>query len=194
VAYEIERKFLLRVDPRDWPLELLAPSAAEITQGYVNGPADSVEVRVRKVRAIDPDTASYATPQPPRDPADRQTLYLLAIKGRIPTTTTGGISRHEFEVLIPQADFEQAWRIAGSRHLRKVRVSYAFRDGDGEVFTVSVDSFRDRHRGLVIAEFEFDNWDDSVAFVPPPYVGAEVTHDRRFRNAVLAESSAPPEG
>jgi CYTH domain-containing protein len=193
MAYEVERKFLLALPIETWGIERLAASAAEITQGYLTDPGAAMEVRVRRARALALDAAGMATRLVSPEPRDAAIIHWLAIKGTIPTRHEGGLSRHELEVQIDASEFEQAWRLVGRRRLTKVRTSIAVRDRQDRTYEISVDVFGDRLEGLMMAEVEFATWDESVAFSPPGFLGAEVTHDERYRNANLAASDSPPE-
>ena len=99
-----------------------------------------------------------------------------------------GLRRDEFEYRVPLADASRilADHCAG-RHVRKTRFAVKY---GGHVFEVDV--FEGRHAGLVIAEVELKRETESVAL--PPWLGAEVTHDRRYGNFALAqlEGARPP--
>ena len=96
------------------------------------------------------------------------------------------------EVPLEANEFDQMWRVAKGRILRKVRTSYGVRDASGHVYGVSIDSFTGMLEGLTLAEVEFQSWGESIHFRVPDFFGDEVTHDRRYRNAFLASLQAPP--
>ncbi len=52
--------------------------------------------------------------------------------------------------------------------------------------TWEIDEFEGDNAGLVVAEIELGSEDE--AFEPPPWLGAEVTHDPRYFNSNLAAS------
>lgn len=190
---EIERKFRVAEDPESWPWECLARSAAEIRQGYLT-PADyHPEVRVRKAREIVPETSHLSVPRSLTDARGTMTIIKLAVKGPENAGSKDGLDRPEIELDVTAEDFSAIWRLTESRRLRKVRVSYTFRMASGEVLPVSVDFFRPPLRDLVMAEIEFVSSAAAAAFEPPPFLGSEVTHDRRYRNAALAGADRPPE-
>lgn len=95
-------------------------------------------------------------------------------------TTGGGVARHEFEYPIPVADAEQLMTeregaiVAKTRHIVP---------GDG--VTWEIDVFEGDNAGLVVAEVELRHADQS--FVRPDWLGPEVSDDRRYGNADLAE-------
>jgi len=92
-----------------------------------------------------------------------------------------GISRREIEGAVPRAlgrELERLLCAAGGVVKRRF-----VRRWDGRRWEVDV--FEGDNRGLILAEVELRRSDERV--VPPPWVAVEVTHDRRFDNASLAE-------
>ncbi len=103
----------------------------------------------------------------------------LTVKG------PGSLARAEFEVPIPPEDADAMLDSLCGPAVEKTRhpVPHA-----GHLWTVDV--FAGRLAGLVLAEVELADPADSPA--PPPWAGAEVTTDVRYRNNALAEAEAPP--
>ncbi|KAA6185630.1 CYTH domain-containing protein [Thiohalocapsa marina] len=100
----------------------------------------------------------------------------LTVKGQ-PT----GISRSEFEYPIPVTDAEAMLKeLAVSPPIEKTR--YRVRCG---AHLWEVDVFAGANAGLVMAEVELDSEDE--AFERPDWAGREVTGDRRYYNASLAQ-------
>ena len=58
--------------------------------------------------------------------------------------------------------------------------------------TVEMDVYEGPHRGLVTADVEFKSERASRAFVPPPWLGREITGQRRYGNQVLARRGRLP--
>jgi CYTH domain-containing protein len=88
-----------------------------------------------------------------------------------------GLTRAEFDYDVPLGDAEQLMDLCDpviekTRYLRE----FAGR-------TWEVDVFHGRNDGMVVAEVEIDDEDAQVEL--PPWVGAEVSHDMRFRVAYL---------
>lgn len=97
-----------------------------------------------------------------------------------------GLSRDEFEYPIPIADALEILNAhCGDRLIQKCRYLV---DHEGQQFEVDV--FEGRHAGLVIAELELRHEAQIVKL--PPWVGEEVTQDRRYGNFFLATSDDPP--
>jgi adenylate cyclase len=102
----------------------------------------------------------------------------LTIKGR-PSDGTIGRAEHEYE--IPAADaltmletLCQPGVIEKTRHIIPISDTIAW----------EIDEFGGAHAGLVIAEIELAH--ESQPYPRPPWLGNEVTHDRRYANSALA--------
>ncbi|BBE71725.1 CYTH domain-containing protein [Oharaeibacter diazotrophicus] len=97
-----------------------------------------------------------------------------------------GISRDEFEYDIPLADADEllARRSIGPL-IRKTR--HMVPNGPD---LWSVDVFEAELAGLVVAEIELDHEDRF--FERPSWVGAEITHDRRYGSAALLRAALDP--
>ena len=193
MAREIERKFLVWSDPASWPeLTFDVMAAWEIWQAYMTAPGAEPEVRVRKLRQIDVSSIAEVPPRPELDPDGNETIVRrLAVKVAIQTSTEGALSRHEIEPTIEESDFADVWRICEGRRLEKLRVEYIVALPSGHR-VITVDRFRGHLDGLTLAEIEFGDWEASTKFEAPGFLGAEVTHDPRYRNAALAAADRPP--
>lgn len=95
---------------------------------------------------------------------------------------TVGITRSEFEYAIPKADAEE---MLASLCMPPLIEKYRYRvEYQGHLW--EVDEFLGENTGLVLAEVELSHGTESVSL--PPWVGLEVSHDRRYRNANLARA------
>ena len=101
----------------------------------------------------------------------------LTIKGR-PTE----LVRREFEYEIPRDDARTLLdEFCGDRIVEKTRYEVDIGDHVWEI-----DEFEGPNEGLVVAEVELDDADES--FERPDWIGEEVTGEVRYYNARLAES------
>ncbi len=106
---------------------------------------------------------------------------VLTIKG-----PTVGISRAEYEYEIPEADArEMLDMFCGDCQVEKVRYDVEHAGKRWEV-----DVFEGANQGLVLAEIELDRPDE--AFDVPAWIGEDVSHDSRYRNACLARRPWTP--
>lgn len=104
-------------------------------------------------------------------------------------SATLGITRSEFEYLIPASDAELMLRdLCGTRTLEKTR-HYVLHEGH----EWEIDEFHGANAGLVVAELELAAADERFAL--PPWLGQEVSDDPRYYNSRLVEHpySAWPE-
>ncbi len=99
----------------------------------------------------------------------------LTIKG---PSGKAGILRYEFETEIPLADAQDLMLICEPGVIDKHR--YLVESPDGR-HTFEVDVFHGDNEGLVMAEVELGSEDET--FTPLPFIGKEVTGDRRFYNS-----------
>ena len=101
----------------------------------------------------------------------------LTIKG---PSLDGGLSRYEFEKEITTDEASQLFRLCQPGIIDKTR--HLVKAADGHTF--EVDEFHGDNDGLVIAEVELSAPDEHYA--APPFIGQEVTGDRRYTNASLS--------
>ena len=97
----------------------------------------------------------------------------LTIKG-----ASVGLVRPEFEYAIPLGDAAPLLALSVGPVIEKVRHLV-----DVEGHTWEVDEFEGANAGLVVAEIELDDPDES--FARPPWAGDEVTDDPRYLNSNL---------
>jgi adenylate cyclase len=102
------------------------------------------------------------------------TQAFLTIKGK-----TEGISRPEYEYEIPENHAREMMELFCKDSII-IKKRY-FLDYMGK--TWSVDVFEGNNEGLVIAEIELSDPDE--AFEIPPWVGKQVSHDKRYYNSYL---------
>jgi len=130
-----------------------------ICQGYLQIKKDRV-IRVRTAKSC-----------------EKRTGYLTIKK----SAENVFVSRDEFEIEIPLTDAEYLLSICPYPLIEKTRYFIPF---DG--FIWEIDKFRGLNEGLILAEIELKNVDQS--FAKPDFVGKEVTDDKRYYNALLAKN------
>jgi adenylate cyclase len=99
----------------------------------------------------------------------------------------GGRTRIEEEVAIEREAFDRLWPLTEGRRVEKVR--HLLPGGEGLV--LEVDVYDGDLDGLVVAEIEFPSEAAADAWAPPPWLGAEVTTDDRYKNHNLAVDGIP---
>ncbi|MBP2549989.1 CYTH domain-containing protein [Neorhizobium galegae] len=104
---------------------------------------------------------------------DEQSARLTIKIGR------GTLARDEYEYDIPVADAQELVGAAIGTVIEKTRYLVPHAG-----FTWEVDVFTGFYHGLVVAEVELRSEADDPPL--PPWIGAEVTGDRRYSNMVMA--------
>lgn len=99
----------------------------------------------------------------------------LTIKG---PSLDGGLSRYEFEKEITKDEALSLLRLCEPGMVDKVRWLVPWGG-----HTYEVDEFFGENEGLVVAEIELSRPDEP--FSPAPFLGEEVTGDRRYYNSSL---------
>ena len=89
--------------------------------------------------------------------------------------------REEVTVVLTANDFAALWPLTENRRVLKTR--YRIRHGD---LTIEIDIFHGKREGLVVAEVEFDDEERCRNFVPPSWLGDDVTQDPTYKNTTLA--------
>ena len=155
---EIERKYLVTSDC----YKELAVARYHIRQGYISREKTGT-VRVRIT-----DDKAY-----------------LTIKGK---PSAGHFARYEWEKEIDVQEAEELMKLCQGTVIDKTRWIVPAETVDNLQLTVDnlqliweVDEFHGKHEGLVVAEIELDNEEQS--FEKPDFIGDEVTHDPRYYNA-----------
>lgn len=98
----------------------------------------------------------------------------LTIKG-----PTKGIGRLEFEYQIPHSEaIELMEELCLKPLIKKVRYILEYQGSTWEI-----DEFSEENQGLVVAEIELS--DENQKFAKPPWLGKEVTGEKRYYNACL---------
>ena len=148
---EIERKYLVTSDC----YKELAVARYHIRQGYISREKTGT-VRVRIT-----DDKAY-----------------LTIKGK---PAAGHFARYEWETEIDVQEAEELMKLCQGTVIDKTRWIVPAETVDNLQLIWEVDEFHGKHEGLVVAEIELDNEEQS--FEKPDFIGDEVTHDPRYYNA-----------
>ncbi|MDM7937647.1 MAG: CYTH domain-containing protein [Cyanobium sp. CZS 48M] len=154
MALEIERRFL--VAGTGWREHILWRQ--QLRQGYLQGSADGVTVRVRLEE---------------RSEVVREARAWLTLKARVTA-----ITRAEFEYEIPAADARELLDLAAAS-LSKERYGLDLPGGDWVL-----DVFEAENAPLVVAEVELEREDQALTL--PAWCQLEITGRGELSNAALA--------
>lgn len=146
---EIERKYLVKNNT--WKTGLTDADSTFIQQGYLNNDPDRVvRIRIRDSKAF------------------------LTIKSR-----PKGITRSEFEYLIPLNDAEELLEMCLGNILVKRRYEIEYKGNTWEV-----DEFLGKNTGLVLAEIEMKT--ENQIFKVPEWIDLDVSDKPEYSNMALA--------
>jgi len=101
--------------------------------------------------------------------------------------SSGNESRVEEEIEIEGRRFGALWPLTEGRRIEKRRYKIPISDG----LTIELDVYHGRLNGLRTAEIEFESVAAATAFVPPGWLGRDVTDDPRYKNKRLATQGLP---
>ena len=164
MGVEIERKFLVVSD--DWKLHPKGVSW-RYTQGYLSfGDDNSPEIRVRVISPVD-------------DNDRMRSEAVITVKGK------GDLSRSEVETQIDIEDARELLSMCKGTLIQKTRHLAAEKSG----LTFEIDIYEGELHGLQVAEIELPSED--AVFDRPSFLGDEVTLNKGFKNAALAQHGAP---
>jgi CYTH domain-containing protein len=113
--------------------------------------------------------------------AGRSTLTVKSAPGEV---------RVEEELPIDDRRFEALWQLSAGRRISKTRHLVPLGSG----LTAELDVYHEDLDGLLTAEVEFPSRAASAAFVPPAWLGRELTGDPRYANQSLALRGSPVSG
>jgi len=165
MTVEIERRFLTTT--QDWREKVIYMSEALITQCYPPElQAEGTFVRIRQTKG------------------DKFTLYEKGVKG-----ISDGLSCSEEEVRISKGDADHFFSNCYNRVLSKLRQN-SFYQG----FILHIDQFleiRGEEASLVVIEIEFSTLDEARNYVPPKWLGHEITGKHKWSNFELCVNGIP---
>jgi CYTH domain-containing protein len=134
-----------------------------IRQGYVAVAEDGAEMRIRAMSA----------------------KYTVTVKSQSPGNQTG-MSRVEYEMPIPRSLFAKLWEQTEGNKIEKVRFYIPHNE-----HTIELDIYFGELEGLITAEVEFETEAAANSFVPPSWIGEDITKNKAFKNQNLARFGKP---
>lgn len=100
--------------------------------------------------------------------------------------SNGDKIRFETEIEITKGQFDSLWKITQSKRLEKTRYEIPL-----ENRVIELDIYLGNLAGLVSAEVEFSNEEESNNFTPPKWFGQEITGEKGYKNQSLALYGLP---
>lgn len=99
--------------------------------------------------------------------------YFITYKG------AGLMAREEYNLPLTKEAYEHLREKCDGNILTKTRYFIPLDD----THTVELDVFEGAMKGLVMAEVEFETKEAALSFVPPQWLGEDVTSDPRYHNS-----------
>ena len=105
--------------------------------------------------------------------------YYLTYKSK------GMLAHEEYNLPLTAEAYEHLKPKADGRIIEKTRYLIPLNDK----LTVELDVFADDLAPLILAEVEFSSEEEANAFVPPAWLGEDVTFDRRYHNSTMSQKA-----
>lgn len=107
--------------------------------------------------------------------------YYLTYKGK------GKMAREEHNLPLYATSYAHLREKVDGILIKKTRYLVPIHDG----LTAEVDVFEEPHRGLHLAEVEFESIEQANAFTPPEWFGEDVTEDSHYHNSYMSGIRMP---
>ena len=104
--------------------------------------------------------------------------FILCIKSK-----HSDMSREEYETEISKKDYEFLLTKKEGHTVKKTRYTFNF-----EGYNYEIDIFKDYLSPLAYLEIEFESEEKAKAFKSPNWTIKDVTNDKRYKNAYLAQN------
>lgn len=100
--------------------------------------------------------------------------------------SSGNLKREENEIDLSEKQFYKLWPLTEGKRIEKTRYEIPFCD-----WLIELDIYSGELNGLIVAEVEFANEEESKSFKPPTWFKMEVTKDKRYKNKNLSLYGSP---
>lgn len=100
----------------------------------------------------------------------------------------GLLAREEYNLPLNAEAYAHLKPKADGRIIQKKRYLIPLDDR----LTVELDIFEGDLKPLVLAEVEFTSKEEAEAFLPPPWLGTDVTYDRHYHNSEMSRADYKP--
>ncbi len=93
----------------------------------------------------------------------------------------GDLVREEKEAKIDEMTAKELFERSKTYIIEKTRYYLPY-----EKYVIELDIYKGRHKGLIVAEVEFDCEQDAREFIAPSWFGKDITCDKTYKNMMLA--------
>ena len=113
--------------------------------------------------------------------------YYLTYKGK------GLLSREEYNLPLTKEAYRHLLSKADGVILTKKRYLLPLKQAGagGRDLTLELDVFEGSYQGLILAEVEFSSKEEAMDFVPPAWLGEDVTFSSDYHNSRLSQGFFP---
>lgn len=164
--HEKEGAFIMEIEKKflvqELPEQLEQYDCVHIEQGYLS---DNPVIRIRRAG----DT------------------YVLTYKSRVSEYDAASpvCVNQEVELPLTRESYEHLKEKIDGRMVEKTRYRIDYMNRN-----IELDVFHGIYEGMILAEVEFPTTEDADRFVPPAWFGKNVSGDRKYTNAYLANKSS----
>lgn len=102
--------------------------------------------------------------------------YILTYK------SSGMLAREEYNLPLDETSYLHLKAKVDGNVISKKR--YVIPQGDG--LNIELDIFQEPFQGMILAEVEFPSKEAATAYVPPSWLGKDVTFDPKYHNSYLS--------
>lgn len=93
----------------------------------------------------------------------------------------GDLVREEKETQIDEKTAQELFNMSKTYIIEKTRYYLPY-----EKYTIELDIYKGKHKGLIVAEIEFETEEQALNFVPPNWFSTDITKDKSYKNMMLA--------
>ena len=107
--------------------------------------------------------------------------YIFTYKNKVKDKPKDVCASDEIECILDEDTYKKLLKKASGCVIKKRRYLIPYED-----LTIELDVFFGEHKGLVIAEVEFDSFEQANDFSPPSWFFEDVSSDYHYSNSYLA--------
>lgn len=97
----------------------------------------------------------------------------------------GMMAHEEYEMPLTEESYLHLRGKADGLLITKRRYVIPF----GESYHIELDIFHGSHEGVTLAEVEFPSIQEAESFIPPEWLGEDVTYDSRYHNSEMSKGA-----
>ena len=143
----------------------------------INALPDTIELKEYPTRNIE---QGYLCTEPVVRVRRDNDEYYLTYKSK------GMMVREEYNLPLTKEAYDSLIKKSDGNIITKTRYEIPEKDN----LTIELDLFEGKYAGLMLAEVEFDNENDALAYIPPAWFGMDVTNNPAYHNSNMAKTNS----